>query len=810
VAAITVVSLLGLACSLLLPQAAASAASQPTSAPSGAVAVAPSASDIQAWRQAYASYRRIPLADVGQSRPGSAKEAQMTQSGDYWATSAFLPGSGATGAVLLGFQGQGSDALFERTGNGQWQVASLGSVTADCGRALPAQLAQLWQTPPATDCSNSPTGNPAAPRSQSAGPVSNAANASTIATTALSQVGTSDAPASTNFSNDCNPYTALVGVGASSSGCDQNAYFNVQNQNEEWCADFTKWVWQAAGVANTYSLTPAAASFYGWAEQQGESVAWDPAYPPAVGDAVVFYPYYDRGPNASYADHVGIMVGENSDGSINLVNGDFLDTSNIDVQESRIGSLSTWASEIWGTGENWIYVSPQATGTPPPPALYGQNLLGNADWVQNTADWGFMRGMNFATYRQSGLPEGGTLLEVTPGSTGTRGEVAQAVGINVSKGQSYDGSVRLRSASGTISGTVVVWGTGGGGTDNQTTPFTVGTGWTEVSVPYVASTNHTGLQLSVYLSGPANSNSIYELVDARLSLDALANSAWSQGAANWYFTPGMNLAIYHGPGLPEGNTVLETSASSAGSQAQVEQTITATLNPYQSYDASVWLRAASGTLSGTVTVAGLGGGGTDSQDTPFSVGATWTQVNVPYVATTYHTSLELSVNLSGSPSNGVYELVGARLDLNALTNGAFEVTTTGWGFVPGMNYSIAHVTGPAGGNTALQVSQGTVGTAARLAQAVTASVSAGQSYYGSVWLRASSGTVSGSVDVWGISGGPSENGATAFTVGTQWTQVSVPFVATTSHSEVQIEIYLNGSVTSNAYQLAGASLSPAP
>jgi hypothetical protein len=81
-----------------------------------------------------------------------------------------------------------------------------------------------------------------------------------------------------------------------------------------------------------------------------------------VGDAVVFYP--GTKPNGSYADHVGIVTAVNSNGSVNLSNGDFLGSTNISVQgNNNITSLKSWAAGIWGSGETWTFVSPELTLT---------------------------------------------------------------------------------------------------------------------------------------------------------------------------------------------------------------------------------------------------------------------------------------------------------------------------------------------------------------------------------------------------------------------------------------------------------------
>jgi len=134
--------------------------------------------------------------------------------------------------------------------------------------------------------------------------------------------------------------------------------FKVQDRNEEWCADFTKWVWEQGGVtADLSALTPSSASFYAWALDQGQHPSFDSGTP-QVGDAIVLYPASDTVPNSTYADHVGIVVGVNANGTLDLVNGDFAGTTNISVQQVNNISPASWAASIWGSGEHYIYVSP--------------------------------------------------------------------------------------------------------------------------------------------------------------------------------------------------------------------------------------------------------------------------------------------------------------------------------------------------------------------------------------------------------------------------------------------------------------------
>jgi hypothetical protein len=82
---------------------------------------------------------------------------------------------------------------------------------------------------------------------------------------------------------------------------------------EYWCADFARWVWANAGVADTDSLDAMAGSFYTYGVEYDTLTAR-----PAVGDAVVF-DYTGHG----IAQHVAIVTQVNPDGTIESVSGDW-------------------------------------------------------------------------------------------------------------------------------------------------------------------------------------------------------------------------------------------------------------------------------------------------------------------------------------------------------------------------------------------------------------------------------------------------------------------------------------------------------
>ncbi len=338
---------------------ARAAASRPEAAgfPAAAVVSSPTA---RALTAAFAADKHIPAKDVAGAQRGSLRTAYDSATRTYWAAAIFAPATRDSAAVLTGFQDGGSSALFSRHGAADWHVVSyVGTGPTSCSAGLPSSVRRAWGG--TNSLCDQYKGIKVGSRRSVGHMRPLAVSPTSIATVAEGNVGVSDTPASTNDSFDCNPYTTMVGAGASTSGCGTDLTFDVQDENEEWCADFAKWVWEQGGVSADLSvLTPQSASFYQWAWDQGERPVWD-AGTPQVGDAIVFYPSYDSEPNTNFGNHVGIVVGVNSNGTVNLVNGDFTGTSNISVEEDDDVDIRPWAAGIWGSGENYILVSPQPT-----------------------------------------------------------------------------------------------------------------------------------------------------------------------------------------------------------------------------------------------------------------------------------------------------------------------------------------------------------------------------------------------------------------------------------------------------------------
>jgi hypothetical protein len=307
--------------------------------------------------QLFAAGRHIPASAVGGIDAGTLHVGSYN--GASWATAAFRPGTSDSTTLQTAFQDGGSGAVFRQNADGGWQLVNTGMY--GCAAGLPTALAQQWGiTQPASVCNSSQTARQDAARQA---PTQGSTIGQTIANIALGQVGVLDSPSSETDALDCDPYSALVGAQSpNSDGCGLDTGISVEDEQETWCSDFAKWVWQQAGVTvDMNTINAAALTFYDWGQQQGETMTAD-STTPAVGDAVEFYPAGEANAGV-YSDHVGIVTAVNSDGTVNLVNGDFGGPGDpIKVEYDPDVSLATWASAVWAPGEQWTFVAPP-TGT---------------------------------------------------------------------------------------------------------------------------------------------------------------------------------------------------------------------------------------------------------------------------------------------------------------------------------------------------------------------------------------------------------------------------------------------------------------
>jgi hypothetical protein len=353
-----------------LPSAEAATRASAGTQPVAVKAVAVNAGDSSALVQAYAAGRGIPHSAVGALRAGSERLATDTATGTEWAVAGFLPAADAGSGLSLAFQDGAGRGLFEKAPGGDWKLIPT-PTEASCATDVPAAVkSALGLTGSAVDCGAGAAGPSASAKAaaRSAATAADASLGAKIANVALGRVGLATTPAETSFSGvDCNPFSTLdAAFSPNADGCGPDTEFNVENQNETWCSDFAKWVWAQAGVtADMNTLNAGANSFYSWALDDGQSPVADSGTP-APGDAVVFYAP-GAITTAAYADHVGLVSSVNADGTVNMVNGDFLGSTGITVEYDQNLDLTPWAAATWGAGEQWVLVAPPTAVQQPDP-----------------------------------------------------------------------------------------------------------------------------------------------------------------------------------------------------------------------------------------------------------------------------------------------------------------------------------------------------------------------------------------------------------------------------------------------------------
>lgn len=367
----TRLALAGGLCAALLGFTALPPAQAATPAPGSVKALTATTADTAALAQAYAAGRHIPHSAVGALRAGSERLATDAATGTEWAVAGFQPSAAAGARLSVDFQDGAGRGLFKKAPGSDWKLIPT-PTEVSCASDVPAAIkSALGLTTSAVNCAAS-SARPSAAAKSAAAKAATAGDASLgakIVNLALGQVGLATTPAETSFSGiDCDPFSTLdAAFSPNADGCGPDAKHNVENQNEEWCSDFSKWAWSQAGVTQDMNtLNAAASSFYTWALDDGQTPAADSGTP-EPGDAVVFY-----GPGAitasRFADHVGLIASVNADGTVNMVNGDFLGSSGITVEYDQNLNLTPWAGATWGTGEQWVLVTPPTQAQEPDPS----------------------------------------------------------------------------------------------------------------------------------------------------------------------------------------------------------------------------------------------------------------------------------------------------------------------------------------------------------------------------------------------------------------------------------------------------------
>ena len=202
----------------------------------------PGPAQATALTQAFEAGLHIPGSLIGGIRPGTLHTGAAA--GTDWAIASFTPSVSAGNQVAAGFQDGAGTGVFSNQ-NGRWRLLETGPY--GCGEGLPGTLRKAWGLADPAGCAG-PIATQRAAARHALSAVRDDAIAGLdrkIASIALSQVGISDTPAVTSFATDCDPYSTLTaGFSANADGCGHDTTFDVENENETWCSDFNKWVWE--------------------------------------------------------------------------------------------------------------------------------------------------------------------------------------------------------------------------------------------------------------------------------------------------------------------------------------------------------------------------------------------------------------------------------------------------------------------------------------------------------------------------------------------------------------------------------------
>jgi hypothetical protein len=384
-----------------------------------------------------------------------------------------------------------------------------------------------------------------------------------------------------------------------------------------------------------------------------------------------------------------------------------------------------------------------------------------------------------------------------PGSS-----ITQTVPQVLTRGHTYSGSIWLRSSSAVPkTGKLVVWGLGGTA-EAAVKTFSVGSTWTQITANLVPEkTGHTQLRIQLYLSA---THGDIQLDSANLSsvptqpasgAVTISSPSFEQGLGAWNFTNGfVNRAVYNIPAAAE-NGAKFLAVNTAVTGRTVGLDVARVPNSGDTYATTVWMKSATATLPFTGKLALLALGGTSEQAaTTFTVGPTWTpvEVNLP-VTKTGHTSLRIEIYLT--TTNHTLELDNASLTGNLISNGSFESGVT--------NLTQSNGTATIVSVPAYPTDKGLIAGTKRagftvpksgnsVAIRVNRTLAVGETYTATLWVRTAdpTKTFSGKLVLW-ATGGVAQNATKSVTgiTGT-WTPIQVALtVADAKNNQLRVELY---------------------
>ena len=413
--------------------------------------------------------------------------------------------------------------------------------------------------------------------------------------------------------------------------------------------------------------------------------------------------------------------------------------------------------------------------------------------------------VNRAVYTDPAVAEDGNSFLATNTTAPSR-SMAQDVQRTVSVGEQATTTIWLRSASGSFSGQINLWGLGNT-TESASTPFTVTNSWQQFTVRMpVVTSSHSVIRLEVYMT--TTGTTLY-VDNATLSFGAAPSSGTAPPVTNLLSSPGfegqlggwvagngdMNRAIWQDASVAHAGTWFgATNTATAGHS--LAQVISANPVVGDDYTFSLWVKVGTGSqpFRGRLALWGLGGGANLANGTDFTATQQWTQVSVTTNIT--HAGVTLLKPEIYLYSTGMNLLVDdGSLTHKLMTSGSFE-----GGSITGWNVSSSAVNRAVflGSQTGITPEDGssfgastTSAVGGSLSQSIPVTTSVGETYTAEVWVRAydANSTFTGTLALWGL-GGTAEASSTDFTVGSTWTKLVVTLPITNSgHTQLKFEVY---------------------
>jgi hypothetical protein len=435
--------------------------------------------------------------------------------------------------------------------------------------------------------------------------------------------------------------------------------------------------------------------------------------------------------------------------------------------------------------------------------LYFSDWFGNpSNWLaaggfegSSNTGWTFATGVNHALRKDSTTAQAGDyyLVANTPVAGRT---VSQTVNRATKVGEQANASIWLRSSStaastGTVSLTAI-----GGTAEKASVPFTVGTTWTKLTVALPARQSaHTGVRLDVAMTSTARNlyfdSATLGFGQAPVLENSLVNPSFEGSFGGW--TPGngfINQQIFKTTQAKTGSWFAASNTTVAG--RSFSQTVPVTTASGDRWTASIWLRSSSANpFSGQVALWGLGGSKNVNTVKAYTVGSTWTRIQVTLdVGAVVPSRLKFEIYMSTVSSKGTLWLDGGSLARNRLQAGSFEAGATGWSHGAATNLAVNKATtaAPAADGTSYATTNTSV-AASTLTQDVTLSPTVGDVYTAEVWVRSTSAKpFTGRLALWGL-GAKNAAAAKSFTATPTWTLVQVTLPITVAYTSLRFQIY---------------------